>query len=50
MNTSLKTRIAAVAASVSLTFGVVDLMANYAYPIDTTPALFAATNPFSQSR
>jgi hypothetical protein len=41
MNTSIKTRAFALVASILVTFGVIDLMANYAYPVG--PAALVAS-------
>ena len=36
MNTSIKARAAALVAAIVVTFGTIDLMANYAYPAAPT--------------
>jgi hypothetical protein len=41
MNTSIKARVAALVAAAFVTFGVIDLIADYAYP--TTPATLVAS-------
>lgn len=41
MKTSIRTRVAAAVAAMFLTFGVVDLVANYAYP--AAPAVLMAS-------
>jgi hypothetical protein len=43
MNTSLKTRAAALVASILVTFGAIDLVANYAYPV-ASPVLLASAS------
>jgi hypothetical protein len=41
MKTSIKTRAVALVASILLTFGAIDLMAGYAYPV--APAVLLAS-------
>jgi hypothetical protein len=41
MNTSIKTRVAALIAAIVVTFGTIDLIADYAYP--TAPAVRVAS-------
>jgi hypothetical protein len=41
MNTSIKVRVAALVAAAFVTFGAIDLIADYAYP--TTPAVIVAS-------
>jgi hypothetical protein len=41
MNTSIKTRVAALVAAALVTFGAIDLIADYAYP--SAPALLVAS-------
>lgn len=41
MNTSLKTRATALVAAIVVTFGMIDLIADYAYP--TPPAVLVAS-------
>jgi hypothetical protein len=41
MNTSIKTRAVAFVASILVTFGAIDLIANYAYPV--APAALMAS-------
>jgi len=41
MNTSIKSRAAAVVAAILVTFGTIDLIADYAYP--TAPAVRVAS-------
>ena len=42
MNTSIKTRAFALIASILVTFGAIDLIANYAYPVAPAALLASA--------
>ena len=43
MSTSIKTRAAAIAVSILVTLGAIDLMADYAYPLAPAVLLASAT-------